>query len=246
MQTNFNAAAAVWSGQLDVVVSAGVEMMSRVPMGSNGGRPLEPRHRPLPDRPAGHLGRVARARSGSSRARSSTRTRSSRIAARSPRSTRGASSARSCRSSSRAARPTQRSTAGGTARVALHRFAVDEAPRRDTSRGGTRGAEAGVPPGRRRHGRELVADRRRRGGGADRERGGAARLGLEPRGRFVSFGLAGVDPTRMLHGNPRRARRRSRGRVCAGRRRRDRGQRGVRVGRAADRRTTPASPSGWN
>src|SRR5213596_3252584 len=37
MQTNMNAAAAVSSGQLDVVVSAGVEMMSRVPMGSNGG-----------------------------------------------------------------------------------------------------------------------------------------------------------------------------------------------------------------
>src|ERR687892_1090339 len=37
MQANFNAAAAIWSGQLDVVVSAGVEMMSRVPMGSNGG-----------------------------------------------------------------------------------------------------------------------------------------------------------------------------------------------------------------
>src|SRR5919206_4218878 len=37
MQTNFNAAAAVWSGQLELVVSAGVEMMSRVPMGSNGG-----------------------------------------------------------------------------------------------------------------------------------------------------------------------------------------------------------------
>src|ERR671939_1606132 len=37
MQCNFNAAAAVWSGQLDLVVSAGVEMMSRVPMGSNGG-----------------------------------------------------------------------------------------------------------------------------------------------------------------------------------------------------------------
>ena len=37
MQTNFNAAAAIWSGQLDVVISAGVEMMSRVPMGSNGG-----------------------------------------------------------------------------------------------------------------------------------------------------------------------------------------------------------------
>ena len=37
MQTNFNAATAVMAGQLDLVVSAGVEMMSRVPMGSNGG-----------------------------------------------------------------------------------------------------------------------------------------------------------------------------------------------------------------
>src|SRR3954471_19058525 len=37
IQTNFNAAAAVWSGQLDLVVSGGVEMMSRVPMGSNNG-----------------------------------------------------------------------------------------------------------------------------------------------------------------------------------------------------------------
>src|SRR5207342_3493421 len=37
MQTNFNAAAAVWSGQLDLVVSGGVEMMSRVPMGANNG-----------------------------------------------------------------------------------------------------------------------------------------------------------------------------------------------------------------
>ena len=30
----------------------------------------------------------------------------------------------------------------------------------------------------------------------------AGRLELEPRARFVSFGLAGVDPYRMLHGNP--------------------------------------------
>src|SRR5262249_56409840 len=37
MQCNLNAAAAIWSGQCDLVVSAGVEMMSRVPMGSNGG-----------------------------------------------------------------------------------------------------------------------------------------------------------------------------------------------------------------
>src|SRR5215210_1276508 len=38
MQTNFNAAAAVWAGQLDVVVSAGVEMMSRVPRRSTATR----------------------------------------------------------------------------------------------------------------------------------------------------------------------------------------------------------------
>jgi acetyl-CoA acyltransferase len=30
----------------------------------------------------------------------------------------------------------------------------------------------------------------------------AERLGLEPRARFLSFGLSGVDPYRMLHGNP--------------------------------------------
>jgi acetyl-CoA acetyltransferase len=29
-----------------------------------------------------------------------------------------------------------------------------------------------------------------------------SRLRLEPRARFVSFGLAGVDPRLMLHGNP--------------------------------------------
>ena len=29
-----------------------------------------------------------------------------------------------------------------------------------------------------------------------------AEQGLEPRARFVSFGLSGVDPYRMLHGNP--------------------------------------------
>jgi acetyl-CoA acetyltransferase len=28
------------------------------------------------------------------------------------------------------------------------------------------------------------------------------RLDLTPRGRFISFGLSGVDPYRMLHGNP--------------------------------------------
>ena len=30
----------------------------------------------------------------------------------------------------------------------------------------------------------------------------AAQLGLEPRARFLGFGIAGVDPHLMLHGNP--------------------------------------------
>ena len=34
----------------------------------------------------------------------------------------------------------------------------------------------------------------------------ASRLGLEPRARFVAFGLSGVDPYRMLHGNPQACR----------------------------------------
>src|SRR5215216_1466274 len=37
LQAAFNAASAVSSGQLDVVVAAGVESVSRVPMGSSGG-----------------------------------------------------------------------------------------------------------------------------------------------------------------------------------------------------------------
>src|SRR3954464_8232740 len=37
MQTHFTAPAGAAPGQLDLVVSAGLEMMSRVPMGSNGG-----------------------------------------------------------------------------------------------------------------------------------------------------------------------------------------------------------------
>src|SRR3954465_1811577 len=36
-QRCFHAAAAIGAGHLDLVVAAGVEMMSRVPMGSNGG-----------------------------------------------------------------------------------------------------------------------------------------------------------------------------------------------------------------
>ena len=97
MQTNFNAAAAIWAGQLDVVVSAGVEMMSRVPMGSNGGDLSDELLERWEIVRRGSPPRRSR-RSGTSRASHSTPTRSNRTGARSRRSTRAASRTRSCRS----------------------------------------------------------------------------------------------------------------------------------------------------
>ena len=60
MQCNLNAAAAVSAGHLDLVVSAGVESMSRVPMGSSGGERLGEAARAVGNRAAGHLGRADR------------------------------------------------------------------------------------------------------------------------------------------------------------------------------------------
>ena len=81
-------------------------------------------------------------------------------------------------------------------------FAVDETPRRDTSAE----ALAALKPA-------FLADGRVTAGNSSQICDGAAalliaseaaasRLGLTPRARFVAFGLAGVDPHRMLHGNP--------------------------------------------
>jgi acetyl-CoA acetyltransferase family protein len=79
---------------------------------------------------------------------------------------------------------------------------VDETPRRDTSAEALAALQpAFVPEGKVTAGNSsqicdgaaavLIASER-----------ACSRLGLEPRARFVSFGLAGVDPYRMLHGNP--------------------------------------------
>ena len=50
------------------------------------------------------------------------------------------------------------------------------------------------------HRRQLVADHRRRGGAADHERGEGGRARPAPRARFVDFALAGADPRLMLTG----------------------------------------------
>jgi acetyl-CoA acetyltransferase family protein len=188
MQTNFSAATAVWSGQLDVVVSAGVEMMSRVPMGSGGGDLSDK----LLDRwqivPQGISAEVIANEWGFSR---------DELDAFSLESHRRAVAAIDHARFENEIIPVDL-TNPHTGVV----FGVDETPRRDTSLEALAALKSAfLPDGKVTAGNSsqicdgvaavLVASER-----------AAHRLGLEPRARFVSFGLSGVDPYRMLHGNP--------------------------------------------
>jgi acetyl-CoA acyltransferase len=195
MQTSFNAAAAIWSGQLDLVVSAGVEMMSRVPMGSNGG-----------DLSAALLDRWQIVPQGISAEVIAEEWRISReeLDEYSLESHRRAVAAidggRFEREIVPVELPGELRPAG--AAVAASTFAVDETPRRDTSAE----ALAALPPAFVPDGRVTAGNSSQICDGAAAvlvaSESAAARLGLEPRARFVSFGLSGVDPYRMLHGNP--------------------------------------------
>lgn len=206
MQTNFNAAAAVMAGQLDLVVSAGVEMMSRVPMGSNGGSISEQvtdRHEIVMQGTSAEL---------LAKEWSLTREELDAYSLESHRRAVAASDAGKFEreiipidlpSESRAGLSVESTQTGGTAVVeAPVRFAVDEAPRRDT----TAEALASLPPAFDPEGVVTAGNSSQivDGSAAVLIASGRAveRLGLTPRARFVSFGLAGVDPTRMLHGNP--------------------------------------------
>jgi acetyl-CoA acyltransferase len=188
MQANFNAAAAVWSGQLDVVVSAGVEMMSRVPMGSNGGDLSDKLLERYEIVPQGISAEVIADEWGLSR---------EELDAYSLESHRRATAAIDEGRFEREVVPVEVANPHVGALVG-----VDETPRRDTSAE----ALAALAPA-------FVPDGRITAGNSSQICDGAAavlvasdsacdRLGLEPRARFVSFGLAGVDPHRMLHGNP--------------------------------------------
>ena len=190
MQACFNAAAAIGSGHLDLVVAAGVEMMSRVPMGSNGGDLSDVLLERWQIVPQGISAEVIAAEWGLSR---------------------DELDAYSLESHRRAVRATDE---GRFERelvpVELEGGAVigaDETPRRDTSAA----ALAALTPA-------FLPDGRVTAGNSSQICDGAAavllaseraveRLGLEPRARFVSFGLAGVDPHRMLHGNPQASQR---------------------------------------
>jgi acetyl-CoA acetyltransferase family protein len=188
MQCNFNAAAAVWSGQLDVVVSAGVESMSRVPMGSSGGDISDKLLERWEIVPQGIAAELLAEEWGLSREELDTY---------SYRSHRRALAAIDEGRFEREIVPVEVSNPHAGVL-----FGVDETPRADTSPEVLAGLEpAFLPDGKVTAGNSsqicdgaaavLVASEP-----------ACARLGLEPRARFVSFGLAGVDPRLMLHGNP--------------------------------------------
>jgi acetyl-CoA acyltransferase len=188
MQTNFSAATAISAGQLDVVVSAGVEMMSRVPMGSNGGDLSDKLLERWEIVPQGISAEVLADEWGFSR---------EELDAFSLESHRRATAAADEGRFEAEIVPIDL-TNPHTGVV----FGVDETPRRDTSLQALAALKpAFLPEGKVTAGNSsqicdgaaavLVASER-----------AADRLGLQPRGRFASFGLAGVDPHRMLHGNP--------------------------------------------
>jgi len=198
MQTNFNAAAAVWSGQLDLVVSGGVEMMSRVPMGSNNGS--------MSDAVGERFDIVMQGISAEEIADKWNLSREEL-------------DRYSYESHMRAARAIDEGRfdkeiipveldvpvpdeGGGAATMTRTRFAVDEAVRRGTTMEKLAELQpAFVPEGKTTAGNSsqivdgsaavLVASEKK-----------ASQLGLEPRARFLAFGIAGVDPHLMLHGNP--------------------------------------------
>jgi acetyl-CoA acyltransferase len=193
MQTAFGAASAIQAGHLDVVVAAGVESMSRVPMGSNmsagGWEGFSPK---LYERweivPQGISAEVLAEEWGLSR---------EDLDAYSYESHRRAIAAIDEGRFEQEIVPVEVSNP----HVGVL-FAVDETPRRDTS------AEklAALKPSFRDDGRVTAGNASQICDGAaamllTNERS-AEQLGLTARGRFVSFGLAGVDPYRMLHGNP--------------------------------------------
>jgi acetyl-CoA acetyltransferase family protein len=188
MQCNFNAAAAVWSGQLDLVVSAGVESMSRVPMGSSGGDVSDALLVRWEIVPQGISAELIAERWGFTR---------EQLDAYSYESHRRALAATDDGRFEREIVPIEVSNP----HVGVL-FAVDETPRRDTSLEALAALEpAFLPEGKVTAGNSSqICD----GAAAVLVASEAAcsRLGLEPRGRFVSFGLAGVDPRLMLHGNP--------------------------------------------
>jgi acetyl-CoA acyltransferase len=193
LQAAFNAVSAVQAGHLDLVVAAGIEHMTRVPMGSNlgdagWGAVNEKIGERWPIVPQGISAEVIAEEWGLSR---------ESLDEYSLESHRRAAAAIDEGRFENEIVPVEVGAGG-----AVVLFAVDETPRRDTSL--ERLAE--LQPAFKADGVVTA------GNSSSIVDGSAAMLiaseaaverhGLEPRARFVSFGLSGVDPYRMLHGNP--------------------------------------------
>jgi acetyl-CoA acetyltransferase family protein len=196
MQAAFNGAAAIQAGHLDLVVAAGVEHMTRVPMGSNlgdlGWGAVNPKiGERWPIVPQGISAEVLAEEWGLSR---------EQLDEYSLESHRRAVAAIDEGRFQNEIVPIEVGAGG-----AVVLFAVDETPRRDTSLEKMSSLQpAFKPDGVVTAGNSSsIVD----GSAAMLLASGEAvqRLGLEPRARFVSFGLSGVDPYRMLHGNPEAA-----------------------------------------
>jgi acetyl-CoA acetyltransferase family protein len=188
MQCNFNAAAAVWAGQLDVVVSAGVESMSRVPMGSSGGDVADALVERWGIVPQGVSAELIAEEWGLSREELDTYSLESH---------RRALAAIDDGRFENEVVPIEVSNPHAGVL-----FGVDETPRADTSPE----ALAALKPAFLPEGRVTAGNSSQICDGAAAvlvaSEAACSRLGLTPRARFVSFGLAGVDPRLMLHGNP--------------------------------------------
>ena len=176
MQANFNAAA------------AGVEMMSRVPMGSNGGDLSDKLMERWEIVPQGISAEVIADEWDLSR---------EELDAYSLESHRRAIEAIDEGRFEREIIPVEVNNPHTGVLVG-----VDETPRRDTS------AEklAELAPAFRPDGKVTAGNSSQICDGAAGmlivSASAVEQLALEPRARFVSFGLSGVDPHRMLHGNP--------------------------------------------
>jgi acetyl-CoA acyltransferase len=193
LQAAFNGASAIQAGHLDVVVAAGVEHMTRVPMGSNlgdlgWGAVNEKIGERWPIVPQGISAEVIAEEWGLTR---------EALDAYSYESHRRAVAAIDEGRFEREIVPVEVG-AGGAAVL----FAVDETPRRDTSLEKL----AALQPAFKADGVVTAGNSSSIVDGSAAmlltSADAVAQVGLEPRARFVSFGLSGVDPYRMLHGNP--------------------------------------------
>jgi acetyl-CoA acetyltransferase family protein len=196
MQTNFNAAAAVWSGQLDLVVSGGVEMMSRVPMGSNNGSMSDAVNERFDIVMQGISAEEIADKWNLSRDELDRYSLESHA-----RALRAIEEGRFEKEIIPIDLDVPSDNGGGTMTMTRTRFAVDEAVRQSTPEKMASLQPAFVPEGKVTAGNSsqivdgaaavLIASEKK-----------AAELGLRPRARFLGFGIAGVDPHLMLHGNP--------------------------------------------